>query len=274
MDKQQGLFDISGQTAIVTGGSGVLCGEMAKALGRAGANVIVLARDIAGINAVVQEIESHGGVALGFKGDVLDQESLLDVKKKVLERFGSIDILVNGAGGNRPGATTNLDQTFFDLPLEDLKSVFDLNFLGSLLPSQIFGSAMAQSGKGVVVNISSASSFHPMTRVVAYSGAKAAINNFTEWLAVYMAQEYSSAIRVNAIAPGFFIAEQNHSLLVQPNGEYTERGNKILTNTPMGRFGEPEDLIGALLWLVSDASKFVTGTIISVDGGFNAYSGV
>lgn len=274
MSIQQELFNISGQTAIVTGGSGVLCGEMAKALGRAGANVVVLARDIVRINAVVQEIESLGGVALGLQADVLDQDSLINVKDKVLARFGSIEILVNGAGGNRPKATTNLDQTFFDLPLQDLKAVFDLNFLGSLLPSQIFGSSMADSGKGVIVNISSASSFHPMTRVVAYSGAKAAINNFTEWLAVYMAQEYSSAIRVNAIAPGFFIAEQNHSLLVQPNGEYTERGNRILTNTPMARFGEPEDLVGTLLWLVSDASKFVTGSIISVDGGFNAYSGV
>lgn len=272
--KECELFDVSGRTAIVTGGSGVLCSEMAKALGAAGANVVILARNTVRIDAVVQEILDCRGVALGLEADVLDRNTLIKVKEKVLDKFGSIDILVNGAGGNRAGATTNPKQTFFDLPIQELSAVFDLNFLGSLLPSQIFGSVMADSGRGVMVNISSASSFRPMTRVVGYSGAKAAINNFTEWLAVYMAQEYSPEIRVNAIAPGFFIAEQNYSLLIQPNGEYTERGNKILTNTPMARFGDPKDLVGTLLWLVSDASKFVTGTIINVDGGFNAFSGV
>lgn len=272
--KECELFDVSGRTAIVTGGSGVLCSEMAKALGAAGANVVILARNTVRIDAVVQEILDCRGVALGLEADVLDRNTLIKVKEKVLDKFGSIDILVNGAGGNRAGATTNPKQTFFDLPIQELSAVFDLNFLGSLLPSQIFGSVMADSGRGVIVNISSASSFRPMTRVVGYSGAKAAINNFTEWLAVYMAQEYSPDIRVNAIAPGFFIAEQNYSLLIQPNGEYTERGNKILTNTPMARFGDPKDLVGTLLWLVSDASKFVTGTIINVDGGFNAFSGV
>ncbi|HHU61124.1 MAG TPA: SDR family oxidoreductase [Natronincola sp.] len=272
--KECELFDVSGRTAIVTGGSGVLCSEMAKALGAAGANVVILARNTVRIDAVVQEILDCRGVALGLEADVLDRNTLIKVKEKVLDKFGSIDILVNGAGGNRAGATTNPKQTFFDLPIQELSAVFDLNFLGSLLPSQIFGSVMADSGRGVIVNISSASSFRPMTRVVGYSGAKAAINNFTEWLAVYMAQEYSPEIRVNAIAPGFFIAEQNYSLLIQPNGEYTERGNKILTNTPMARFGDPKDLVGTLLWLVSDASKFVTGTIINVDGGFNAFSGV
>ncbi len=272
--KECELFDVSGRTAIVTGGSGVLCSEMAKALGVAGANVVILARNTVRIDAVVQEILDCRGVALGLEADVLDRNTLIKVKEKVLDKFGSIDILVNGAGGNRAGATTNPKQTFFDLPIQELSAVFDLNFLGSLLPSQIFGSVMADSGRGVIVNISSASSFRPMTRVVGYSGAKAAINNFTEWLAVYMAQEYSPEIRVNAIAPGFFIAEQNYSLLIQPNGEYTERGNKILTNTPMARFGDPKDLVGTLLWLVSDASKFVTGTIINVDGGFNAFSGV
>ncbi|MDI9413468.1 MAG: SDR family oxidoreductase [Bacillota bacterium] len=272
--KECELFDVSGRTAIVTGGSGVLCSEMAKALGAAGANVVILARNTVRIDAVLQEILDCRGVALGLEADVLDRNTLIKVKEKVLDKFGSIDILVNGAGGNRAGATTNPKQTFFDLPIQELSAVFDLNFLGSLLPSQIFGSVMADSGRGVIVNISSASSFRPMTRVVGYSGAKAAINNFTEWLAVYMAQEYSPEIRVNAIAPGFFIAEQNYSLLIQPNGEYTERGNKILTNIPMARFGDPKDLVGTLLWLVSDASKFVTGTIINVDGGFNAFSGV
>lgn len=267
-------FEISGKTAIVTGGSGVLCGEMARALGQAGANVVVMARREEGIVAVVKDIETAGGSALGLAVDVLDESALRHARDTIISRFGTIDILVNGAGGNRPGAMTSPERTFFELNYGDIQAVFDLNFLGSLLPSQIFGEIMAEKGEGVIVNISSAASFHPMTRGVAYAGAKAAINNFTEWLAVYMAQEYSGRIRVNAIAPGFFIAEQNHALLLQPDGELTERGKKIITNTPMARFGEASDLVGALLWLVSDASRFVTGTVVNVDGGFNAYSGV
>lgn len=267
-------FDIAGRTAVVTGGSGVLCGEMARGLGRAGANVVVLARDHERIKSMVDQIKDSGGQALGIAADVLNQQDLLLAREQILSHFGTLDILVNGAGGNRPGATTSDEQSFFDLPFADVSSVFNLNFLGTFLPSQIFGSAMANQGQGVIINTSSASSFHPMTRVVAYSAAKAAINNFTEWLAVYMAQEYSRSIRVNAIAPGFFIAEQNRALLVQPDGQYTERAQKILANTPMGRFGKPDDLVGTLLWLVSDASKFVTGTVVNVDGGFNAYSGV
>ena len=268
------LFEIKGKTAVVTGGSGVLCGEMARALARAGAQVVVIARRQEGIQAVVSEIEAEGGRALGLVADVLDEKRLLEARDEILDHFGSLDILVNGAGGNRPGATTSHERTFFDLGFGDLRSVFELNFLGTLLPSKIFAEPMAKRGEGVIVNISSAASFHPMTRVVAYSGAKAAINNFTEWLAVHMAQEYSPKIRVNAIAPGFFIAEQNHSLLIQPDGSLTERGQKILDHTPMARFGEAADLVGALLWLVSDASRFVTGTVVSVDGGFNAYAGV
>lgn len=267
-------FDITGKTAVVTGGSGVLCGEMARSLGQAGANVVVLARRQAGIEEVVKEIKAAGGQALGLAADVLSEEALIKTREQIISEFGTVDILVNGAGGNHPGATTTAEQTFFDLKFRDIESVFALNFLGTLLPSQIFGELMTKKGEGVIVNISSAASFHPMTRVVAYAGAKAAINNFTEWLAVYMAQEYSPEIRVNAIAPGFFIAEQNHALLLQPDGTLTERGQKIINNTPMGRFGEPSDLIGALLWLVSDASRFVTGTVVNVDGGFNAYSGV
>lgn len=268
------LFEIKGKTAVVTGGSGVLCGEMARALARAGAQVVVIARRQEGIQAVVSEIEAEGGRVLGLVADVLDEKRLLEARDEILDHFGSLDILVNGAGGNRPGATTSHERTFFDLGFGDLRSVFELNFLGTLLPSKIFAESMAKRGEGVIVNISSAASFHPMTRVVAYSAAKAAINNFTEWLAVHMAQEYSPRIRVNAIAPGFFIAEQNHSLLIQPDGSLTERGQKILDHTPMARFGEAADLVGALLWLVSDASRFVTGTVVSVDGGFNAYAGV
>jgi len=267
-------YGLQGKTAVVTGGSGVLCGEMARALGRAGANVVVMARSVEGVSRVAQEIREQGGQALPLACDVLDEEALVDAREEILKHFGGLDILVNGAGGNRPEATTNQGRSFFDLDTEGVRSVFDLNFLGSLLPAKVFGELLVKKGEGSIINISSAASFHPMTRVVAYAGAKAAINNFTEWLAVYMAQEYSRRIRVNAIAPGFFIAEQNHALLMQPDGTLTERGQKIIDHTPMGRFGEAQDLVGALLWLASDASAFVTGTVVIVDGGFNAYSGV
>ena len=268
------LFDLKEKTAVVTGGSGVLCGEMARALGRAGANVVVMARNFEAVELVAREIRDQGGEALPVACDVLDEQALTTARQEILAHFGGLDILVNGAGGNRPEATTGGERTFFDLDIAGGRAVFDLNFLGSLLPAKIFGELFAQQGRGSIVNISSAASFHPMTRVPAYAGAKAAINNFTEWLAVYMAQEYSGKIRVNAIAPGFFIAQQNHDLLIQPDGALTERGQKIIDHTPMGRFGEPQDLVGALLWLVSDASCFVTGTVVNVDGGFNAYSGV
>ena len=267
-------YGLQGKTAVVTGGSGVLCGEMARALGRAGANVVVMARSVEGVSRVAQEIREQGGQALPLACDVLDEDALVDAREEILKHFGGLDILVNGAGGNRPEATTNQGRSFFDLDTEGVRSVFDLNFLGSLLPAKVFGELLVKKGEGSIINISSAASFHPMTRVVAYAGAKAAINNFTEWLAVYMAQEYSRRIRVNAIAPGFFIAEQNHALLMQPDGTLTERGQKIIDHTPMGRFGEAQDLVGALLWLASDASAFVTGTVVIVDGGFNAYSGV
>ena len=267
-------YGLQGKTAVVTGGSGVLCGEMARALGRAGANVVVMARSVEGVSRVAQEIREQGGQALPLACDVLDEEALVDAREEILKHFGGLDILVNGAGGNRPEATTNQGRSFFDLDTEGVRSVFDLNFLGSLLPAKVFGELLVKKDEGSIINISSAASFHPMTRVVAYAGAKAAINNFTEWLAVYMAQEYSRRIRVNAIAPGFFIAEQNHALLMQPDGTLTERGQKIIDHTPMGRFGEAQDLVGALLWLASDASAFVTGTVVIVDGGFNAYSGV
>lgn len=267
-------IDIAGKTAVVTGGSGVLCGEMALGLAKAGSKVVILARNQAKIDEVVERIRQEGGKAIGIASDVLDEQALISARDQILNEFGRIDILINGAGGNHPAATTNVEQSFFDLKFDAVSDVFALNFLGTFLPSQVFGAVMAEQKEGVIINISSAASFHPMTRVVAYSAAKAAINNFTEWLAVYMAQEHSPAIRVNAIAPGFFIADQNYKLLVQPDGEYTQRGKQILANTPQNRFGEPVDLVGALLWLVSDGSRFVTGTVINVDGGFNAFSGV
>ena len=274
MTEMAKCMDIAGKTAVVTGGSGVLCSEMARALAKAGCNVVVLALNQAKIDEVVAEIRELGGNAIGIAADVLSAEALAAARDQIVKEFGRIDILVNGAGGNHPSATTNQEQSFFDLDFGAVKDVFALNFLGTFLPSQVFGEVMAKQEDGVIINISSAASFHPMTRVVAYAAAKAAVNNFTEWLAVYMAQEVSPNIRVNAIAPGFFIAEQNYRLLVNPDGSYTQRGQQILSNTPMGRFGEPKDLIGALLWLVSDASRFVTGSVVVVDGGFNAYSGV
>jgi NAD(P)-dependent dehydrogenase (short-subunit alcohol dehydrogenase family) len=207
---------------------------------------------------------------------VLDESSLEAAAQQIMDRFGKVDVLLNGAGGNKPEATAMPGQrTFFDLPPEALQWVFNLNFMGTLLPTQVFGAQMAQQKAGVIINISSMAAFTPLTRVVAYAAAKASINNFTQWLAVYMAREHSPSIRVNAIAPGFFLGDQNRFLLVEKDsGELTPRGKQIIDHTPMGRFGEPDDLVGTLLWLASDASRFVTGVVVPVDGGFNAYSGV
>jgi NAD(P)-dependent dehydrogenase (short-subunit alcohol dehydrogenase family) len=271
------MYDFTGRTIVVTGGTGVLCGAMAKALVGCGANVVILARSrekgesmLSGLKGV-----SGAGRAIVVLGDALKKETLQDAAKATLDEFGRVDGLINGAGGNSPQATTRPDQSFFDLPEEALRYVFDLNMLGTILPSQVFGRQMAEQGEGVILNISSMSSYRPMTRVVGYSAAKAGINNFTNWLAVHMAQLYSPRIRVNAVAPGFFITEQNRALLTDvKTGELTDRGRSIIAHTPMGRFGDPDDLIGATLWLLSPASAFVTGVVVPVDGGFSAFSGV
>lgn len=268
------MFNVAGRTAVVTGGSGVLCGTMARALAAAGCRVAILGRTPAKVDAMVERIRAEGGEAVGAVADVLDEDAVKAARDKVLQAFGRVDILINGAGGNKAEAITTKDKTFFDLDLGAVRDILDLNLLGTVIPSRIFGAEMAKQGSGAIVNISSAASFRPMTRVMPYAAAKAAINNFTQWLAVYMAQEFSPAIRVNAIAPGFFIADQNRDLVIKPNGEYTERGQLIVNHTPMGRFGEAEELVGALIWLVSDASRFVTGTVVVVDGGFQAYPGV
>jgi NAD(P)-dependent dehydrogenase (short-subunit alcohol dehydrogenase family) len=270
------LFDLTGKAAVVTGGTGVLGSALSKGLAKAGASVAILARTEEKAIAVAKEIEASGGVALGVRGDVIDKQSLEQAAEVVIARYGSVDILVNGAGGNRPEATAVPGQRdFFDLPQDVMQWVFDLNFMGSILPSQVFGQRMTKQGSGVILNISSMASYRPLTRVVAYAGAKAAINNFTQWLAVYMAKEHSPQIRVNALAPGFFMGEQNRYLLVdEKTGELTPRGELIIEHTPMGRFGDPEDLIGTMLWLVSDASRFVTGIVVPVDGGFSAFTGV
>jgi NAD(P)-dependent dehydrogenase (short-subunit alcohol dehydrogenase family) len=205
----------------------------------------------------------------------LDVNSLRQAAEVILKRFGKIDALINAAGGNKPQATTAPDRSFFDLPIDALRWVFDLNILGTMLPSQVLGKLMAERGEGVILNISSMNAFRPLTRIPAYSAAKAGVSNFTQWLAVHMAQEYSPRIRVNAIAPGFFLTTQNKFLLTdEKTGKLTPRGQAIITHTPMARFGNPDDLFGAVLWLLSPASAFVTGIIVPIDGGFSAFSGV
>lgn len=269
------LFSLQDQVVAITGATGVLCSELARAYARAGAQVAVLARSMDSAAALVAEIQAEGGRAAAFHCDVLDRESVRRACDQVIEQLGRVDVLVNGAGGNQPGAVASPDRSFFDLPPEALEAVFDLNLFGTLYPCQVFGRQMAQQKSGVILNISSMTAYRPLTRVVAYGAAKAAVSNFTAWLAVYMARECSPEIRVNAIAPGFFLTKQNVYLLTNPEtGELSARGQAIIAHTPMGRFGDPADLIGAALWLASPASRFVTGTVIPVDGGFNAYSGV
>ncbi|HTX90790.1 MAG TPA: SDR family oxidoreductase [Anaerolineales bacterium] len=265
-------FDIRDQVAVVTGGTGVLCEAMCRALAGAGAKVVVLGHRPGPAEALAAEL---GNGAIGLACDVLARESLEAAAQKVLEAFGRVDILVNGAGGNKPGATTGPEQSFFDLPPEALHEVFDLNLIGTVFPCQVFGRIMAGRGSGVILNVSSMNAYRPLTRIPAYSAAKAGVSNFTGWLAVHMAREYSPAIRVNAIAPGFFLTGQNVYLLTDlQTGGPTARGQAILSHTPQGRFGVPDDLLGAMLWLVSPASAFVTGIVVPVDGGFSAYSGV
>ncbi len=268
------MYDLSGRSYVITGGTGILCSAMARALIGCGANVAILARNVEKGEALLAELEGAGR-AIIVPGDVLKRKTMEDAARRVIDEFGRIDGLVNGAGGNDPGATTRPDLTFFNLPEEALRHVFDLNMLGTMLPCQIFGRQMAEQGEGVILNVSSMSALRPLTRVVGYSAAKAGINNFTQWLAVHLAQNYSPRIRVNAIAPGFFVTEQNRALLVnEKNGGLTHRGENIIAHTPMGRFGDPQDLLGAVLWLLSPASSFVTGVVVPVDGGFSAFAGV
>ena len=269
------LYDFTDRSVVITGGGGVLCGEMACALVGCNANVTILDRDPAMADLVVKRFENIKGKYLVAKADVLNRESLEESAAEVVKHFGRVDCLINGAGGNNPKATTNPDQSFFSLPADSIKFVSDLNLLGTILPSQVFGKYMVDQKEGVILNISSMNAFRPLTRIPAYSAAKAAVSNFTQWLAVHMAQEYSPKIRVNAIAPGFFLTNQNRFLLTdKETGAWTARGKKIIDHTPMARLGTPEDLLGAVLWLLSPASDFVTGVVIPIDGGFSAFSGV
>jgi len=271
------------KVAVVTGGGGVLCGEMAKALANHGAKVAILDLDQEKAKAVASELNAIGNKAIGVKCNVLDKESLIEAHEQVKSELGTCDILVNGAGGNHAKGTTSkeylfkndIDQadlkTFFDLDAEGIGFVFNLNFLGTLLPTQVFAKDMLGKSDPVVINISSMNAFTPLTKIPAYSAAKAAVSNFTQWLAVHFSQQ---GIRVNALAPGFFLTEQNRALLTNEDGSATERGQTIIAHTPMRKYGKPEDLNGTLLWLCSEASSFVTGVVVPIDGGFSAFSGV
>ena len=268
-------YDFSGKTIVITGGTGVLGGEMACALVGCGANVAVLDRNPNLPEEIKKPMDAGPGKYMVVYGDVLVRENLESAAENICASFGDVDILINAAGGNHPKATTSAEVAFFDLPDEALRFVFDLNILGTILPSQVFGRMMAEKGEGIILNVSSMSAFTPLTRIPGYSAAKAGVSNFTQWLAVHMAQEYTPNIRVNAIAPGFFLTKQNRFLLTnEESGALTERGQQIIDHTPMARFGAPEDLLGAVYWLLSPASAFVTGIVLPIDGGFDAFSGV
>lgn len=277
------VIDLSNKVAVVTGGGGILCSNFAKVIAECGAKVAVLDLNGDAANKVADEINSSGGVAIGIATNVLQKESLAEAKKVINEKLGKIDILINGAGGNNPKGSTSKDyyeigdedredvKSFFDLDPSGIEFVFNLNFLGTLMPTQVFAPDLIEAKDACIINISSMNAFSPLTRIPAYSGAKAAISNFTQWLAVHFSKV---GIRVNAIAPGFFLTHQNRPLLIDENGNYTDRSQKIINNTPMGRFGEADELTGTLLWLLSDGATFVDGIVVPVDGGFSAYSGV
>jgi len=270
----ESLFSLEGQVAVVTGASGVLGGAMARGLARAGARVGVLGRREGRVQEVAREISGAGGGAMALPADVLEEGQLRGAREAVLDRWGRLDILVNAAGGNVPGATLGGDQTIFDLPRGAFAEVFDLNLIGTLLPVQVFGEAIARGGGGCIVNVSSMAAARAITRVAGYSAAKAAVENLTRWLAVDLARRYGGGMRVNALAPGFFIGEQNRAMLLEEDGSLTDRGRTIVEHTPAGRFGNPEELVGTAIWLCSPAASFVNGAVIPVDGGFGAFSGV
>ncbi|MFK7970119.1 MAG: SDR family oxidoreductase [Bacteroidia bacterium] len=268
------MFTLHGKVAIITGGAGVLGSAMAEGLAKAGVKVAILSRTEAKVLQAVQQIEGMGGEAMPLIADVLDEAQLKKASQEILQKWGSIDILINAAGGNMKGATIMPEQNVFDLSMPDFAKVTDLNLNGTVLPSIVFGEAMAKQKKGCIINISSMAAQQALTRVLGYSVSKAAIDNFTRWMAVEMANKFGEGIRVNAIAPGFFIAEQNKKLLLNEDGSYTDRAKSIIQNTPMKRFGEPEELVSTVLWLCSEESRFITGIIVPVDGGFGAFSGV
>lgn len=269
------LFEIADQVVVVTGGTGVLGSAMALGLAERGAKVAVLGRNEERGNGVADRISSAGHNATFVQCDVTDRGACESAAAQIHEKFGKIDVLVNAAGGNNPKATATPEQPFADLPPEGLADVMKLNIMGTLLPTQVFGKVIADAGRGSIINISSMAAIKPLTKVVGYSASKAAITNFTYWLSTHMCQNFGPDVRVNAIAPGFFLTDQNRYLLTdKASGELTPRGKSIIDHTPMDRFGEPEELIGTLVWLISPAAKFVTGIVVPVDGGFSAFGGI
>ncbi|ACZ42359.1 short-chain dehydrogenase/reductase SDR [Thermobaculum terrenum ATCC BAA-798] len=273
------LFNLEGKVALVTGSTGVLGGAMAHGLARAGARVGIIGRREAKAKEVADSIQAEGGTSMALPADVLRQDQLIEIRNRVLQEWGRIDILVNAAGGNVPDAFVPPQGSIFDVPIEATRRVVDLNFYGTILPTMVFGEAMVrgehvQQPSGCIVNISSMAALRAITRTMGYSAAKAAVTNFTQWLAVELAHKFGEGVRVNAIAPGFFLGEQNRSVLINSDGNPTPRGKLIINRTPLGRFGRPEELITTLLWLCSPASSFVTGVVVPVDGGFSAFSGV
>ena len=266
------LFNIQGKVIVITGGTGVLGASMVEYLALHGAKMAVLARNKEKGDTLIESIRSKGGDALFLQTDVTDEAVLKQNAEAIIGRYGKIDALINGAGGNMPGATIGPNNTIFDLKMDDFRKVVDLNLMGTVVPTIVFTEYMVKEKKGNIINISSASALRPLTRIAGYSSAKAAVTNFTKYMAGELAIKFGEDFRVNALCPGFFITEQNRNLLTNPDGTYTDRGNTIIAHTPFRRFGDPEDLLGTLHYLVSDASKFVTGTVAIVDGGFDAFS--
>lgn len=266
------LFDISGRVIVITGGYGILGSSISKYLASQGAIVVILGRNKEKGNALVSEITAEGNQSLFLDSDVMSEQILIRNREDIIEKYGKIDVLINAAGGNMPGATIGPDKNIFDLKLEDFKTVVDLNLFGTALPTSIFAKAMVEKGEGNIINFSSMSALRPLTRVAGYGAAKAAVSNYTEYMAGELATKFGEKFRVNAVAPGFFLTEQNRTLLTNPDGSYTDRGNTIIAHTPFRRFGKPDELHGAIHFLASDASRFVTGAVLVVDGGFNAFS--
>ncbi|RDY59307.1 SDR family oxidoreductase [Flagellimonas nanhaiensis] len=268
------LFDVSQKVVVISGGAGVLGSNMAKYLLSVGAKIALLDLNQEQINIKIEELKQVGSDVIGYAGSVLSETDMQEAKSQIMDKWGKVDALINAAGGNMPGATIGEDQTIFDLKMEDFRKVSQLNLDGSVIPSLVFGELMSQNGKGCIINISSMTATQAVTRVVGYSVSKAAIDNFTRWMATELALKFGDGLRVNAIAPGFFIGNQNRRLLTNEDGSYTQRGNTIISNTPMKRFGEADELNGTIHWLISDAASFVTGVIVPIDGGFSAFSGV
>lgn len=267
-------FDISGQVAVITGAGGIICGVMAREMAKKGAKVALLDLFVENAQKIADEINAAGGDAIAVKANVLDRASLEEARDAVVAKYGHIDILINGAGGNKKQATVSPELDFFHLDVEAFKWVFDLNVTGAVLTTMVFGELLAKQGSGNVINIASMATYHPLTNTVAYCGAKAAVANFTEWMATHFNQNYSKNIRVNAIAPGFLLTTQNRFLMQKEDGTPTDRGQRVLNKTPMGRYGDPEEMAGPVIWLCSEAASFVNGAVIPVDGGFSAFWGI